>query len=332
MSKWQYTKGLHDLGAGCFAYLQPDGSWGWNNAGLIADHDQTLLVDTLFDLELTAEMLGRMRAAVPSAKSIGRLVNTHSNGDHTFGNQLVSGAEIIASNACAEEMKERPAEELAAMQRNWRQLGEAGAFLHEVMGSKFKWDDVKNTLPTRLFDGELALKVGDKDVILKVVGPAHTRGDVLVHVPKDRTVFTGDILFVEGHPVLWAGPVDNWVAACDQILAWDVETVVPGHGPITDMSGVQAMKDYLLYIKREARRRYDSGMPAFAAARDIALDRFAGWGDAERIVVNVASLYREFGATQPLGVMELFAEMGRYHAEQKAKAATARAHGPQHAH
>ena len=44
MSKWQYTKGLHDLGNGCFAYLQPDGSWGWSNAGLIVDHDQTLLV------------------------------------------------------------------------------------------------------------------------------------------------------------------------------------------------------------------------------------------------------------------------------------------------
>ena len=57
MAKWQYTKGLHDLGNGCFAYLQPDGSWGWSNAGLITDHDQTLLVDTLFDLKLTREML-----------------------------------------------------------------------------------------------------------------------------------------------------------------------------------------------------------------------------------------------------------------------------------
>jgi cyclase len=200
-----------------------------------------------------------------------------------------------------------------------------------VMGSKFKWDDVTNTLPTRVFDDELKLTVGTKDVVLKTVGPAHTRGDVLVHVPKDRTVFTGDILFVEGHPVLWAGPVDNWVAACDQILAWDVETVVPGHGPITDKKGVQAMKDYLLYIKAEARRRYDAGMPVFAAARDIALDRFAGWGDAERMVVNVASLYREFGSKQELGIMELFGEMGRFHAELKAKAA-AHGHAHQHAH
>lgn len=333
MAKWQYTRGLHDLGNGCFAYLQPDGSWGWSNAGLIADREQTLLVDTLFDLKLTAEMLGQMRAAVPAAKSIGRLVNTHANGDHTFGNQLVSEAEIIASRACAEEMKERPAEELAAMQRNWHQLGEAGAFLHEVMGSRFKWDDVVNTLPTRVFDDELTLEVGDKEVLLKTVGPAHTRGDVLVHVPKDRTVFTGDILFVEGHPVLWAGPIGNWVAACDQILAWDVETVVPGHGPITDKSGVQAMKDYLLYIRDEAKKRYEAGMPAAAAARDISLDRFASWGDAERIVVNVASLYREFGATEPLDLLQLFAEMGRLHAELKAKtAAHDHSHGHRHPH
>ena len=217
------------------------------------------------------------------------------------------------------------------MQRNWRQLGEAGAFLHEVMGSKFKWDDVKNTPPTRVFEDELRLKVGDKEVLLKNVGPAHTRGDILVHVPQDRTVFTGDILFVEGHPVLWAGPVDNWVAACDRILAWDVETVVPGHGPITDKRGVQAMKDYLLYIKQEARKRFDAGMPVFAAARDIALDRFAGWGDPERMVVNVASLYREFGSTQPLDTTQLFGEMGRLHAELKDKAAP-HAHAPGHQH
>src|ERR1700738_5586193 len=101
MSKWQYTKGLHDLGTGCFAYLHPDGSWGFSNAGLIVDGDQTLLIDTLFDLALTDEMLGQMRAAVPAAKSIGRLVNTHANGDHPFGKPLVAGAESLAPRACA---------------------------------------------------------------------------------------------------------------------------------------------------------------------------------------------------------------------------------------
>jgi len=49
-----YTKGLHELGDGCYAYLQPDGSWGWSNAGLVVGDGASLLVDTLFDLRLTA--------------------------------------------------------------------------------------------------------------------------------------------------------------------------------------------------------------------------------------------------------------------------------------
>ena len=70
-----YTRGLHDLGTGCFAWLQPDGSWGWSNAGLVVDGEATLLVDTLFDLRLTAEMLEAMRKAVPSAARNDTLVN-----------------------------------------------------------------------------------------------------------------------------------------------------------------------------------------------------------------------------------------------------------------
>jgi cyclase len=86
MATWSFTKGLHDLGNGCYAWLQPDGSWGYSNAGLIVDRNETLLVDTLFDLKLTREMLDGMRKSVPQAEKIGTVFNTHGNGDHTFGN------------------------------------------------------------------------------------------------------------------------------------------------------------------------------------------------------------------------------------------------------
>ena len=56
-----YDRGLHDLGRGAFTWLQPNGSWGWSNSGLIVDGDEALLVDTLFDLRLTQEMLDAMR-------------------------------------------------------------------------------------------------------------------------------------------------------------------------------------------------------------------------------------------------------------------------------
>lgn len=313
MARWQFTKGLHDLGKGCHAYLQPQGSWGWSNASLITDSGESLLVDTLMDVRLTRDMLEAMRAAVPAAARIGTLVNTHANPDHTFGNQLLDGATIIASAACAAEMRETPPQMLAAMEKNWRVLGEGAAFFHEVMGEKFFFDEVILTLPTRTFEQELTLAVGTKEVRLISVGPAHTQGDIIVHVPADRVVFTGDILFVGGHPVMWAGPVDNWIRACDLILGWDVETIVPGHGPISDKSDVRRFKTYLEDLKRETKKRFDAGLSWLDAANDIALDAYADWIDGERIVANVAALYREFsGGKERHEMPELFAAMGRW--------------------
>ncbi len=128
MANWRFTKGLHDLGNGCWAYLQPDGGWGWSNAGLIADGGATLLVDTLFDLSLTGEMLGEMRRSVPAAARIDTLVNTHANGDHTFGHQLVEGAEIISSGACRAEMEGRTPEVFMERIHNWRDWARAARF------------------------------------------------------------------------------------------------------------------------------------------------------------------------------------------------------------
>jgi glyoxylase-like metal-dependent hydrolase (beta-lactamase superfamily II) len=309
MRQRPYTKGLHDLGNGLWAYLQPDGSWGWSNAGLIVDGRSSLLVDTLFDLKLTREMLDAMRRATPAAQSIDTLVNTHGNGDHWFGNELVSGARIVTSSASAREMAEVGPARLAQLMRNATEMGEVGDYLRRIFGA-FEFEGIALTLPTETFDGETALQVGGKEVRLYEMGPAHTLGDLLVHVPGDRAVFTGDILFIEGHPIMWAGPISNWIRACDRILGMDVETIVPGHGPLTDKAGVRRLRDYLDYIAREARKRYDAGMPVFEAAQDIALDDYSSWGDGERIVVNVNTLYREFsGAKGPADVNALFAQM-----------------------
>jgi len=311
MSTWQYSKGLHDLGQGSFAYLQPDGGWGWSNAGLITDGEESLLVDTLFDLNLTRDMLQTMRDAVPQAENIGTLVNTHANGDHTFGNQLVEGAAIIASAAGAKEMAELPPQALAEIMRNAGSMGEAGSFLKKLF-DVFEFDGIELAAPTETFSGMTTRKVGDKNVELHEVGPAHTKGDTLVYVPGDKTVFTGDILFIEGHPIMWAGPVANWIKACDLMLGWDVETIVPGHGPITDKAGVEAVRGYLVYIEAEARKRHAAGMTVMEAAQDIAMDDYSSWGDGERIAVNVDTLFKEFnGDTSPPDVVQLFGMMSK---------------------
>ena len=305
-----FQKGLHDTGDGVFAYLQPDGGWGWSNAGLITDGEESLLVDTLFDASLTREMLKTMAdAAGVGADDIGVIVNTHANGDHTHGNGCCAKAEVIASEASAKEMAELSAGDLAAIMEQARSMGPAGQYLVDIFGS-FDFTDVEEKLPTQTFSGEHSLKVGDKRVYLIEVGPAHTAGDVLVHVPRDKTVFTGDILFIEGTPIMWAGPVSNWIAACDRIIDLNCDTIVPGHGPITDAHGVRRVQDYLRYVDQEARKRYDAGLSVRDAAHDIKLGDFSSWGDSERIAVNVSTLYREYeGDTSPPDVVQLFGLM-----------------------
>ena len=301
--------GLHDLGRGVYAWLAPRGTWGWSNAGLIVDGEESLLVDTLYDLDLTGQMLRRMRAAEPRASAIDTLVNTHANGDHCHGNELVAGAEIIASTASALEMAELPPEAMAALMDGAREMGAVGDYFLHCFGG-FRFDGIRHTPPTRTFDGRLDLQVGDKPVHLIEVGPAHTRGDVLVHSPRDRTVFTGDILFIEGTPVMWQGPVGNWIRACRLIEAMDVDHIVPGHGPVTDKRGVEQVRHYLEYVRDQARARYDAGMSAFEAARDIELAEYSAWSDPERIAVNVDSLYREFsGEESATDILELFQRM-----------------------
>ena len=313
-----YEQGLLDLGNGGYAWLQPDGGWGWSNAGLIVDGDQSLVVDTLFDKPLTRDMLSAMRAAEPKAtRSFDRLVNTHSNGDHCNGNELLAGAEIIASKACAEELAQENPGMMQTLMESAPEMGEVGKFFIDCFGD-FDFRNIHQTLPTRTFEDALDVTVGTKTVHLKQVGPAHTQGDVLAFVPADRLIFTGDILFIEGHPILWAGPVQNWVDACDYMLSLDVETVVPGHGPITDKRGIEALRGYLVYVTEQARQRFDAGMTVMEAALDISLADYDSWGDAERIVVNVANLYKEFANdTTPNDITELFAMMATVHRQRR---------------
>src|ERR1700692_4691674 len=137
-----YSRGLREVGDGLFAYLQPDGGWGWSNAGLVADGEQTLLIDTLFDLKLTEQMLSEMRRAVPVASRIDTLVNTHANGDHCYGNQLVGDARIVASEPTAAEMAELPATAMAALVQQAPNMGELGEFFLRCFGA-FDFDGIE---------------------------------------------------------------------------------------------------------------------------------------------------------------------------------------------
>jgi glyoxylase-like metal-dependent hydrolase (beta-lactamase superfamily II) len=235
-------------------------------------------------------------------------VNTHANGDHCYGNQLVASADIVASSASAREMDEIPPSMLAALIRGADDLGDAGAYLRDIFGS-FSFEGIEHVPPTTTFEGHLDLRVGDRDVQLLELGPAHTRGDVVVHVPDADVLFTGDLVFHGGHPIVWAGPVHHWIEACDRMLALGPSTVVPGHGPLSDQACIQDQRGYLEWLVAEGTPRLEGGMAPLDAARDLAGGPYAGWGEGERLVVNLTALGRDLGLDPPADVLTLFGGM-----------------------
>jgi len=299
---------LTEVADGVHAYVQPDGSWGYSNAGLVCAAEQSLLIDTLFDLDLTRRMLDRLGPLTGPAP-IGTVVNTHANGDHCYGNQLVADAHIVASAASAREMDEVPPALLHALKG--LDLGDDGdRFVAEAFGP-FRFDDIEPTPPDETFSGSLELAVGDRVVTREEVGPAHTAGDVIAHLPG--VVFTGDIVFHGGTPVIWAGPPSAWRAACRRIGELAPAVVVPGHGPVGDLAAVEAMDAYLAWLESEVPPRHEAGLSVPDIARDLDLGAFGDWSDRERIVVNVdAAIAALDPAHQRMDAVTAMVEMGRY--------------------
>ena len=163
--KFAYEKGLHQIGNGAYAWLQPDGGWGWSNSGLIVDSDQSLVVDTLFDVPLTQTMLAAYADAEPAANTVNNVINTHHNGDHCNGNCCCPDAEIIAHKLTAEHMQAEPPSLVQGFLDAAPGLGELGNYLTSCFGP-FDFKSVDQRLPDRLIEEETTIKLGDKDIHL----------------------------------------------------------------------------------------------------------------------------------------------------------------------
>ena len=302
---WQPVRGV------AHAWLQPDGGWGLSNAGLVVGDGESLLVDTLFDLTRTREML-RGFAPLTLDAPITTVVNTHGNGDHWFGNELVDDAEIVAASGTVVDMRAVGPTQLVGL---LSMAGGAGDFARSVFG-RYRFDDITPTYPTRTYDDALELEVGGVVVRLLDVGPAHTSADTVVHCPSAGVVYTGDIVFAGGTPIVWAGPVQNWIRACDRIRALGADLLVPGHGPVSGVDVLTAMSAYLSFVQEAASSRYAAGMPLDDAIADIDLGSFGGLPESERLAANVREVYWELDpdSEDPPSGPEMFAAMAGLHA------------------
>jgi glyoxylase-like metal-dependent hydrolase (beta-lactamase superfamily II) len=307
----RYEGGLREVGPGTWAWLAPNGSWGEANAGLVVGDGASALIDTLWDRRLAREMLAAMAPRVAAAP-IGLVVNTHSDGDHWWGNaEVPPEAAIVTSRASLDAMRaDAPPAALARMRRLARAVaplpGRAGAMGRYVsaMLAPFDFGDAELRLPDRAFAGSSTEDAGGRELRLIEVGPAHTPGDPVVHVPDAGVVFAADVLFLGVTPVMWAGPLGNWLAALDMLLALDVEAYVPGHGPVGGRPEVEALRDYWRWLGDAVAAQHARGRSPFDAARALARDpefaRFAGWSHPERMAISVTTVHRALSGKGPV--------------------------------
>jgi glyoxylase-like metal-dependent hydrolase (beta-lactamase superfamily II) len=297
-----YTTGLHRLGTETFAYLQGTCATGFSNAGLVASGDEALLVDTLYTLPQTKQMLADVAQAVPAA-DIAWVVNTHHDGDHWWGNQLVGDALIVSSTAAAQTMRHAGPQTVAPFLSP-----DTDPRLRAIL-EPFDFSGITPTYPTITFSGELELTVGRRTVRVIQVGPAHTAGDVIVHVPDERVVYAGDVQAFGCHGVVHSGPIDGCIRACDTILDLGVDTVVPGHGPVGGKAEVVRVRDYLERVRDHATAAHQRGQSPLEAAREFGFAEFADLGFAERVILNIGAVYRELNGDGTPGMGQLLHQM-----------------------
>ncbi|MFI2643414.1 MBL fold metallo-hydrolase [Streptomyces sp. NPDC018610] len=287
---------LERVADGVYAFVQPDGGWCLNNAGVVVGRDLTVVVDTA----ATESRARRLRAEVDRVAPGGAdyVVNTHFHGDHTFGNgQFTPRATVVAHEGARADAEE------------------AGLSVRQLWPD-VHWGETPLVLPTLTFTESLTLRAGDVRVELLHVGPAHTANDVVAWVPERSVLFTGDVVWSGVTPFVLFGTVAGSLRAIARMRALGPRTVVPGHGPVGGTELLDATEEYLLWLQRLAEEGVREGLTPMEAARRSGPGRYAGLIDPERLVANLHRVYAELDGLAPgarMDIMVPFQEMAQYH-------------------
>jgi glyoxylase-like metal-dependent hydrolase (beta-lactamase superfamily II) len=290
----------------CYAVLIEKNRVCDANSGLI-NRAGGVVIDTQSDLAHGRQMIEMFSKVWPAMPK--RVINTHEDADHVWGNQLFEGAEIIAHRSVPERMKH-----VADPKDSQKMLFGVGHLLTRLVlnalhpgivaaGKQlledYNFDGIELVLPTTLFDERYELNLDGTEVHLIYVGPCHQVGDTIIHVPKERVLFAGDVLFRQCTPMGWTGSYDKWFQCLDLIIQLNPEVIVPGHGPLCGVEGVVEMKKYLQYVRDESKKCFDNGLNSMEASKKIEFGPFAEWRAPARLYMNVERAYREFRNEPP---------------------------------
>ncbi len=252
----------------------------FNSNSLVIVNDEDVVV---VDSHVTPARARALIAAIPAItdKPVTALINSHFHWDHAHGNQEFADIPIIGHEYTRMKMATAPLEEptyVSGVSGNARTLerlaeqieaaeddeerGELEAYRSMFAAHAADFDEIDPLPPDVTMNEKMTLFRGGREIRIIFVGRAHTGGDIVVHFPQDRLVFTGDMLF--GRPsFLGDGYVDEWPETLENLKALDFDLVVPGHGPpLADLSAIEKSQAYYRALWERTAEKHAAGVPA----------------------------------------------------------------------
>lgn len=233
-----------------YALLGPEGIPDKKNGGymvnstvIIADHG-VILIDTGFTDEIGKHI--RQVIATLTSKPVTHIINTHHHGDHTLGNSAFPGAQVLSTKKCKELLEKTGYEWLDTIQN----MLERKFPNTKLVPASVTFADGSST--ERVIDG----------IKLRFIVPlgSHTPGDLLIVLPDEKILIAGDILVQHMTPSFRDAHVKHWISTLDQIVAMDIKTIVPGHGPLMLPKQAAEMRTRMAKLYAEVEAGYKKGL------------------------------------------------------------------------
>ena len=268
-----------ELETGVFARLHE----GLTNAGIIVGDDSVLIIDSLRVPSFARDLIKDVKDITD--KPIKFVIDTHSHWDHSWGNEEFPDATIIGHKNCYAEMID------VEWNEQWRK---------KVTSSNDPWSEEGNivniTPPNMTFETSMQLYFGGRELDLKYFGRAHTSGDIYIHLPKEKIVFTGDVAQDGGVPYLGdCYPVD-WPDTDNKLAALPIERFMSGHGPIGDHKALEGARDFIHNLVDSVKSAIADGQNAVQASESVITQltpEYGNWRSFDRIGENLTSVYEK---------------------------------------
>jgi glyoxylase-like metal-dependent hydrolase (beta-lactamase superfamily II) len=301
---------LTRLAEGVYARVVSPDSDAVSNAGVVVLESGVLVFDTHFTLEGAEALLDRIRAAI--SFPIRYIVNSHFHADHTHGNQAFPGARLIlGSTNTRRDMLQKDLPALNQMQtiaqsrveQLSRELGqETDPRLREGLRQQLNGHQafmrrlatVRILAPEMTLDDRLSVLDGGREVQLLLLGTAHTDGDVVLFLPKERIAFLGDIFFNAALPNVEDASILEWMKTLREALKLDAQAFLPGHGNIGTRADVEAFLAYFEDLRALVEQAIRRGESLEQLVRDAAVpEKYEAWSFQNFFAANLQKMYAE---------------------------------------